>query len=279
MSPDQPLPTLPRPLAEGVLSRSAYADLRTTPFYGAIGDFAAGFRRRNPDLVDMDPFRQWSRGWEYPLAIDALLREIPEGGEARVLEAGCGFTFFPFLMSQARPGASFTCVDGDPSHGASFDAARGEAAGHVEFRQSFLETLADDDDAYDAVTCISVLEHVDEPGPVLREMRRVLRPGGLLVLTFDIAIDGDYEIPVPKAERVLDAIAEHFPDAALPGRGGLEAAVRAPDAFTTRHAALRDRASMPWRSPLMSTLGSLRHGFVPRSFGYRRLTVWSGALR
>jgi SAM-dependent methyltransferase len=41
--------------------------------------------------------------------------------------------------------------------------------------------------AYDVVTCISVVEHVPFKEYVLLEALRILRPGGLLVLTFDFA--------------------------------------------------------------------------------------------
>jgi SAM-dependent methyltransferase len=274
-----PIEPLAEALPQGVLRSSRLDALRGQHLWSEMGRYAAAFRARHVARVPLDPFRQWSRGWEYPFALDALLRELPATEPRTVLEAGSGFTFFPFLLSQLRPAARITCVDGDPAHEASFREAAGEAAGEVTFRQGFLESLPDPDGAYDAVTCISVLEHVDEPAPVLREMRRVLRPGGLLVLTFDIALDGDYQIPLASAERVLDELAAIFPGVTLPDRGALAATVRAPDTYTTRDAVRRDPSSMPWSSPLMSTLGSIRHGFLPRSFGYRRLTVWSGALR
>ncbi len=38
-----------------------------------------------------------------------------------------------------------------------------------------------DDAAFDFAVCEQVLEHLERPGPVLGEMRRVLRPGGRLV--------------------------------------------------------------------------------------------------
>ncbi len=39
------------------------------------------------------------------------------------------------------------------------------------------------DASYDTVLCTEVLEHVDEPWRAVREMARVLRPGGTLVLS------------------------------------------------------------------------------------------------
>ncbi|ORB78429.1 MULTISPECIES: class I SAM-dependent methyltransferase [Mycobacterium avium complex (MAC)] len=41
-----------------------------------------------------------------------------------------------------------------------------------------LEQLPMADETYDLVLCTQVLEHVPEPLPVLRELRRVLKPGG-----------------------------------------------------------------------------------------------------
>jgi len=38
------------------------------------------------------------------------------------------------------------------------------------------------DGEFDSILCNAVMEHVESPGPVMREMRRILRPGGHLVL-------------------------------------------------------------------------------------------------
>jgi SAM-dependent methyltransferase len=43
------------------------------------------------------------------------------------------------------------------------------------------------DRSYDAVLCTQVLEHVPNPGEVLRELHRILRPGGRLYMTVPLA--------------------------------------------------------------------------------------------
>jgi SAM-dependent methyltransferase len=45
------------------------------------------------------------------------------------------------------------------------------------------EVLPFTDDIFDLVTCMEALEFMMDPGAVLRELVRVLRPGGLLVMT------------------------------------------------------------------------------------------------
>lgn len=46
------------------------------------------------------------------------------------------------------------------------------------------------DNWFDRIFCISVLEHInDDPLVSIKEMIRILKPGGILMLSFDIALD------------------------------------------------------------------------------------------
>jgi SAM-dependent methyltransferase len=49
-----------------------------------------------------------------------------------------------------------------------------------------------DDDTFDAVTCLEALEFVPDPRAVLAELVRVLRPGGVLVVTNRIGRDAKF---------------------------------------------------------------------------------------
>ena len=51
------------------------------------------------------------------------------------------------------------------------------------------------DNTFDRITCVSVLEHILKPEephahyPCLRELRRILKPGGLLAVTVDYFVN------------------------------------------------------------------------------------------
>ncbi len=76
---------------------------------------------------------------------------------------------------------------------AMLEAARRRVAGlpHAELRQGSLENLPLEDGECDATLAILVLSYVAEPVPVLREMARVLKPGGRAVVIEAVAHDDE----------------------------------------------------------------------------------------
>lgn len=69
-----------------------------------------------------------------------------------------------------------------------------------------LDALPRPDDAYDAVICSHVLEHVPDDRAAMRELRRVLAPGGFAVLQVPIATragrtDEDPALPAEERSR------------------------------------------------------------------------------
>lgn len=57
-----------------------------------------------------------------------------------------------------------------------------DGAKNVEFVESDLTKLPLKDASVDAAVCLLVMHHIDEPAAAIREMRRIVRPGGLALV-------------------------------------------------------------------------------------------------
>jgi 2-polyprenyl-6-hydroxyphenyl methylase/3-demethylubiquinone-9 3-methyltransferase len=104
---------------------------------------------------------------------------------ARVLDVGCGAGLLSEAM--AGEGAQVMALDLSPE---LIDVAKLhllESGRTVDYRLVSVEELAAQlPGAFDAVTCMEMLEHVPDPGSVLRACATLLRPGGtLFVSTLD----------------------------------------------------------------------------------------------
>ena len=107
---------------------------------------------------------------------------------AAVLEAGCGVGAQTVTLLRNSPETRFTAIDLSPdSLAAARLAAREAGIGEVEFQVADIRALPYPDAFFDHVFVCFVLEHLAEPVSALRELRRVLRPGGSLTV-----IEGDH---------------------------------------------------------------------------------------
>ncbi len=94
---------------------------------------------------------------------------------ARILDAGCGSG--RNMVDLARWGA----VTGVELSAAAAEAARGRHVGEV-VEGSVLE-MPFSEDSFDLAVCLDVIEHLQDDRAALRELRRVLAPGGALLVT------------------------------------------------------------------------------------------------
>jgi 2-polyprenyl-6-hydroxyphenyl methylase/3-demethylubiquinone-9 3-methyltransferase len=96
-----------------------------------------------------------------------------------VLDLGCAGGFMAEAL--AKRGAAVTGID--PAAQA-IAAARAHAADeglNIRYDVGVGENLPYAENAFDAIVCVDVLEHVDDLDRVIQECARVLRPGGLFL--------------------------------------------------------------------------------------------------
>ena len=136
-----------------------------------------------PEYFAKDPLAPSDRYIEYPFAI----RNLP-AAPAKILDVGSASTFFPLLL------ASF----GYQTHAVDirkYSILNRLSYENFTFHQGNIIKTSFPDNHFDAITAISTIEHIGFSGrygniedlsadkKALAEMKRILRPGGLLILT------------------------------------------------------------------------------------------------
>jgi SAM-dependent methyltransferase len=124
-------------------------------------------------LLDADEHHWWYRGRRRIIA--AELDRLPLRAGARVLDAGCGSGR---TLQDLR---AYGEVAGIELSELAAEHARERQLGEV--RVGRVESLPWEDDSFDLVTCLDVLEHTPDDRVALRELRRVTKRGGWLLLT------------------------------------------------------------------------------------------------
>jgi SAM-dependent methyltransferase len=129
-----------------------------------------------------------------PLAAELVETAELRAGE-RVLDVACGTGVVARLAAE-RVGPT-GAVTGSDLNAGMLAVARGATPSStpIEWHEASAEKLGLPDDAYDAVLCQMGLQFFADKAGALREMRRVLKPGGRVVLN----LPG----PIPRAFAVL----------------------------------------------------------------------------
>jgi SAM-dependent methyltransferase len=112
--------------------------------------------------------------------------------DAAVLEVGCGVgDDARSIAERIAPGGRVVAIDSDPNMVAAARArgaaqaggAGDEMASHrVDYLVAQAEALPLDLGSFDAARADRVLQHVDDPDAVLRQIKHVLSPGAVVVL-------------------------------------------------------------------------------------------------
>jgi demethylmenaquinone methyltransferase/2-methoxy-6-polyprenyl-1,4-benzoquinol methylase len=149
------------------------APLSPTPLKRQAVELFRGLPRRYDLLSAAFSFGQDPR-WRR-----ALVRAVAPAAGERVLDVATGTGMVAGELL-ARSGCSVVGIDQSPE---MLSAARGRFAGHhdrdrVELIEGEAEALPFADASFDALTFTYLLRYVDDPRATMRELARVVRPGG-----------------------------------------------------------------------------------------------------
>jgi polysaccharide pyruvyl transferase WcaK-like protein/SAM-dependent methyltransferase len=124
----------------------------------------------------------WSKVWEYPWTWTFL------GGlnfrQLRILDIGSEVSPMPWFF--ASLGARVTMVETEAAHISKWQELKEKHGFDIRWDIVSGPQLPLPGDTFDLVTSYSVLEHIPDKDAALEEAIRVLKPGGVFCLTFDI---------------------------------------------------------------------------------------------
>lgn len=110
-----------------------------------------------------------------PARLQFIRRHIEPQGK-RILDIGCGGGILTEALYHA--GATASGIDMSAT---VIDAAREHAALHhldIDYRCIASHECVRRNEQYDHITCLEMLEHVHDPGAILRDIHALLKPGG-----------------------------------------------------------------------------------------------------
>ena len=140
-----------------------------------------------------------------PLRLDWIQSQVPLAGK-RVLDVGCGGGIL--ADSMARAGAQVLGIDLSTK---ALKVAQLHAleAGtpNVQYREVSAEALAaEQPGAYDAITCMEMLEHVPDPASVVKACSALVKPGGWVFFSTINRNPKSFVFAIVGAEYILNLL-------------------------------------------------------------------------
>lgn len=170
----------------------------------------------NADPAELEKFgdlahRWWDPNSEFkplhdinPLRLDWIDRAISLPGK-RVLDVGCGGGLLSEGM--AVRGAEVTGIDLSEKPLGVARLHLLESGQKVDYRKISAEQMAEErPGAFDAVTCLEMLEHVPDPASIVDSCARLVKPGGQVFFSTINRNPKAYLLAVIGAEYVLQML-------------------------------------------------------------------------
>ena len=140
-----------------------------------------------------------------PLRLD-WIHALADLNQKRVLDVGCGGGIL--ADSMARKGANVTGIDlASKSLRVAQLHALETGTPNIQYREVSVEALAQEQPAsFDVVTCMEMLEHVPDPGSVVRACAELVKPDGWVFFSTLHRSAKAFMLAIVGAEYVLNML-------------------------------------------------------------------------
>ena len=144
---------------------------------------------KKPTSCYDDPSFNYHKYWETrkyedqseKIAIDRLLKFIPNKKNKKIIDIASGFGR---LTSKYAP-LFKKCLLVEPSEKLFEDSLKLKSKHkNLQIERGFLEKLNLKDESFDVALLIRVLHHLEEPEKIIKEINKILKPKGFLILEF-----------------------------------------------------------------------------------------------
>ncbi|MBN2457248.1 MAG: class I SAM-dependent methyltransferase [Sedimentisphaerales bacterium] len=270
-------------MPQGLVRISDYKALLQSELFSRMEKFSNNFITQNSEILTaysrkwvLDPLHQWSRQWEYCFVFSHIQKYATthQGEPIKILDAGSGITFFPYFLRENIQESVLTCCDVDTSLQKIFGDINTRTKSAVRFLHKDIRNTGLESNSLAVIYSISVLEHTANYDEIVKEFARLLRDDGILIVTFDISLDGYSDIPVSQVKKIIASLQNHLSpideDSILRLLDGKE--LFGPDIITTSFVSNWNKSLLPWKYPLLSSLlASFKKQRFPH-FGIKKLT-------
>lgn len=171
-----------------------------------------------------DPLHSWSRGWEYTFVAAAIRKYAPRDRDLFLLDVGSGVTFIDWMVAydilKEYPRSRVIALDSNTAYQDWFhqinkrnairtkqgNLSRIYTIPKVQFMEYDIQKgIPLPYNSIDIAFCISVMEHVHDTVTAAKNIFETIAPGGYLIITFDIDINGGIVDHHPAKADVLIA--------------------------------------------------------------------------
>lgn len=132
-----------------------------------------------------DYFSSYRDHWWNQDFLDLMARRWELHKYSSLLDVGCGICHWSkILIPYLKSGVKVFAIDSDEKSGQGSNELRNYFSNfdaEITFTSGDAHELAFDDDSFDIVTCQTVLIHLENPQKAVREMYRVVKPGGKVI--------------------------------------------------------------------------------------------------